>query len=189
MSAVGNLEAKAPAKLHHEGPGLWPTFGTALRLIVGWFCVAIGVLNLIVELDRQDGTSDGPFVTFHIMLLVGGGVLLGLDWIAPRPGFLGYCAGVAILLFGTLISALPATTTVCCMSAFTERHGYPFVSAARDEGLRWHINSQLVLADLLFWGYAGLIALVLISWLRRARRSSQRTPSVGSAGESVGPVP
>jgi hypothetical protein len=30
-----------------EAPGLWTSFGTALRLIVGWFCVAIGVLNLL----------------------------------------------------------------------------------------------------------------------------------------------
>jgi len=104
------------------------------------------------------------------MLLVGGAVLLALDWVAPRPGLIGYLVGAAILLLGTLISALPATTTVCCMSAFTVRHGYPFIFAAHDEGLRWHINSQHLLADLMFWGYAGLLALVLISFLRRARR-------------------
>jgi hypothetical protein len=183
MSAVGNLEAESEAGLEDEAPGLWQSFGTALRLIVGWFSVAIGVLNLLVELDRQTGAADAPYLIFHFMLLVGGALLLGLDWLAPRPGTLGYLAGAAILLLGTLTSALPATTTVCCMSAFTVRHGYPFIFAAHDDGLRWHIDSQHLLADLMFWGYAGLIVLVVISLLRGARGAS------GSVGESVGPVP
>ena len=180
MSAVGKLAAKPAIESPAEGPQIWQAFGTGLRLIVGWFSVALGVLNLAVELDRQTGTADVPFLIFHFGLLVGGVLLLGLDWIAPRPGFLGYLAGGAVLLLGTLISALPATTTVCCMSAFTVRHGFPFIFAAHNEGLRWHINSQLLLADLLFWGYAGLIVLVVISSVRRMR---------GPVRESVGPVP
>jgi hypothetical protein len=175
MSAVGNLD--------HEPPGLWESFGTALRLIVGWFCVAIGVLNLIVELDRQAGTPDLPYFLFHGMLLVGGVVLLALSWIGPRPGFVGYLAGGAVLVFGMLLSAVPATTTVCCLAAFSIRHGYPFTFVARDPGARWHIDSQHVLADALFWGYAGLIVLVAIAVLRGA------TGRVESDDETVRPLP
>jgi hypothetical protein len=166
MSAVGDRPAASGAELEDDDPGRWISFGTALRLIVGWFCVAIGVLNLVVELDRQTGTPDGPYLLFHGMLLVGGAVLLGLDGIAPRPGLLGYLAGGGVLLLGTLVSALPTTNTVCCMPAFRTRHGFPFTLAARDEGSRWHVDSPHLLADLMFWGYAGLIVLVLVAVLR-----------------------
>jgi hypothetical protein len=169
MSAVGNVEADTDDDLDdYEAPGMWESFGTALRLIVGWFCVAIGVLNLVVELDRQTGTPDKPYLLFHGMLLIGGVVLLALGWLAPRPGFLGYFVGGAILVFGTLVSAVPATTTICCITAFSIRHGYPFTFAARDPGGSWHIDSQHLLADAMFWGYAGLIVLVLIAVLRGA---------------------
>jgi hypothetical protein len=175
MSAVGNLEADTDADLDEEAPGLWESFGTALRLIVGWFCVAIGVLNVVVEFDRPTGTPDLPYLLFHGMLLIGGMILLALGWIAPRPGFAGYLAGGAVLVFGTLLSAVPATTTVCCLPAFSIRHGFPFTFVARDPGQRWHIDSQHVLADAMFWGYAGLIVLVAIAVLRGATGSEEET--------------
>jgi hypothetical protein len=43
---------------------------------------------------------------------------------------------------------------------------------ARDSGsgeaARWHVDSQHLLADLLFWGYAGLLLLVVVALMRRA---------------------
>lgn len=182
MSAVGNVAAPTGDDLDDDDvpPGLWESFGTALRLIVGWFCVAIGVLNLVVEFDRPAGTHDGPFFLFHGMLLVGGALLLALGWIAPRPGVIGYTAFGAIMVLGTAMSAVPATTTVCCLSAFPQRHGFPFTLAGHDAGGRWHVDSQHVLADLMFWGYAGLVVLIVIAVLRG---------TVGSRDESVGGVP
>ena len=154
-----------------EAPGLWTSFGTALRLIVGWFCVAIGVLNLVVELDRKTGEADGPYLIFHATLLVGGVLLLSLAWIGPRPGVPGYVAGAVTLAAGTVISAIPVVSTVCCMTAFATRHGFPYTFVARNEGQRWHIDSQHLLADLLFWGYVGLIVLLVVSLVRPAPES------------------
>jgi hypothetical protein len=167
MSAVGNAGPAAgrTAGDHDEAPGLWGSFGAALRLIVGWFSVAIAVLNLVAELDR---VPERPYLLFHVLLLIGGLLVISLGWGAAGTGPVGYCAGGAVLVAGMLVSALPANATVCCMTAFSVRHGYPFTFLARNEGGGWHVDSRHLLADLLFWGYAGLIVLVGVAKTRRA---------------------
>jgi hypothetical protein len=157
-----------------EAPGLWESFFTALRLIVGWFCIAIGVLNLIVEADRNTGRPDMPYFVFHTMLFVGGIVLLALSWLVERPGIVAYVSGGVVAAAGLVITGVPVTNTVCCMWAFDVRHGWPFTFMARDDG-RWHIDSQHLLADLLFWGYAGLIVLVAVSLIHRGRPAAEET--------------
>jgi hypothetical protein len=169
MSAIGSADATEQEEYEDdEAPGLWLSFGTALRLIVGWFCVAIGILNLLVELDRSTGQPDGPYLTFHFVFLIGGIVLLALAFINPRPGLLGYVTGAIVTLAGMIAGAIPATTTICCMSAFAVRHGFPFTFAARhDAADRWHVDSQHTLADLMFWAYLGFLVLIVVSLFRR----------------------
>jgi hypothetical protein len=150
-----------------EAPGLWGSFGAALRLIVGWFSVAIGVLNLVAEVGRVPGPA---YLVFHVMLLLGGLLLISLGQGAAGTGPAGLLAGGGVLAAGMLLSALPVTNAVCCMSVFAVRHGYPFTFVARNDGGRWHIDSQHLLVDLLFWGYAGLIVLVLVAMTRRVTR-------------------
>ncbi|MDT5034595.1 MAG: hypothetical protein QOC94_4766, partial [Actinoplanes sp.] len=75
---------------------------------------------------------------------------------------------------------IPATVTVCCLSGFGERHGFPFTLVGHNAGGRWHLDSPHLLADLMFWGGAGLIVLVLMVVLR---------DPVGSPDETVGGVP
>lgn len=179
MSAVGNVGPATdhPADEEEAEPGLWGSFGAALRLIVGWFCIAIGLLNLVVELDRTDGAPDGAYLLFHVVLVIGGVLLVGLGWIGAQPGVVGYVTGGTVMLAGLVFSALPENDAECCMTAFEQRHGYPFTLAARHAGDRWHIDSQHFLADLLFWGYLGLIALLAVSLLRRAT-----SPATGRHG-------
>jgi hypothetical protein len=154
-----------------DGPGLWTSFATGLQLIVGWFCVAIGLLNLLAEVDRT-GAPDLAFLLFHAMLFAGGIVLLAVSRLGRGPGAVGYLSGGVVAAAGVLVTSVPVTTTVCCMSGFTVRHGYPFTFLARNDGPgeagRWHVDSQHLLADLLFWGYAGLLVLVAVTLLRRA---------------------
>ncbi|GLY95673.1 hypothetical protein Acsp02_29280 [Actinoplanes sp. NBRC 103695] len=175
-----------------EAPGLWTSFGTALRLIVGWFCVAIGVLNLLVEVDRNRGDPpDTPFFLFHVMLFVGGITLLAVSWLGRGPGLPGYLAGALVTTAGMVVSGIPVTPSVCCRTAFDVRHGWPFTFVARNEGVgeaaRWHIDSQHLLADLLFWGYAGLIALVIVAMVRRAV-TPRAEPSEEPAEPEPGPL-
>src|SRR4051794_13686117 len=152
VSSVGNAEVDDD-ELDEEGPGLWESFFTALRLIVGWFCVAIGVVNLLVEVDRVDGEPDTGYFVFHAVLIVGGLVLLGVTWLGRRPGAPGYLTGVLVAAAGMAVSAVTVTSSQCCLRGFGVRHGWPFAFVARDDAAgeagRWHVDSQHLLADLL----------------------------------------
>jgi len=150
-----------------RAPGLWGSFGAAVRLLVGWFSVAIAILNLVAELD---GVPERSYLLFHAVLLVGGLLLISYDWGTAGTGAAGYAAGGVVLAAGMSVGALPVNAAVCCLSGFAVRHGYPFAFLARNEGGRWHLDSQHLLTDLLFWGYAGLVVLVLVATTRRITR-------------------
>jgi hypothetical protein len=166
MIATGHADAGGPDQ--GATPRLWSSFAMALRLLGGWLCVAIGVLNLLVELDRSGREAGAAYLTFHFVLLVGGVVLLALPVIEPRPGRVGYLSGAAAALAGLIGSAVPATQSICCVRTFAVRHGFPFTFLARHgAGDRWHVDGRHTLADLLFWAYVGLFALVAASLLRR----------------------
>jgi hypothetical protein len=156
MSAVG--DGTAP-------PGPWGSFGGALRLLIGWASIAVAVLDLVAELDR---VPDRAYLLFHALLLAGGLALVSFGWSGTGAGPVGYAAGGAVLAAGMLFSALPVNIAGCCLSGFAVRHGYPFTFLARDETAGWHLDGWHLLTDLLFWGYAGLVVLVLVAMTRRA---------------------
>ncbi|MEU7902706.1 hypothetical protein [Actinoplanes sp. NPDC049118] len=176
MSAVGDAGYPAGRTGGHDEPahGLLGSFGAALRLLVGWFSILIGVLNLLVEIDRG-GAGDGAYLAFHVMLVIGGVLMIMFPSLGAGAGVAGYCAGGAVLAGGMILSGVRAFDAACCMTAYADRHGYPFSFAASDAG-RWHLGGQHLLADLLFWGYAGLIVLVAVACVRRAVRRHDREP-------------
>jgi len=153
MSTAGGIEA---------APGRWGSVSTALRLVAGWGSVAVGVLNLIAESGDE---AEATYLIFHLVLLAGGLLLISLD--RGAAGAWPLAAGGAVLAGGTLISALPAHNGACCMSAFAVRHGYPFTFLGRNEGGGWHADTARLVADLLFWAYAGLVVLALVALTRR----------------------
>lgn len=151
-----------------EGPGLWTSFGAALRLIVGWFSVTIGLLDLLVEVDRTARTPDTVYLLFHAVLVVGGILLLAGAWLGRRPGVAGLVAGGVVAAAGMVAGAVPVTNSVCCLSGFDMRHGFPFSFVARDDGGPWHLDAPHLAADLLFWAYAGLFARTVVALVRRS---------------------
>ncbi|GAA3903227.1 hypothetical protein [Actinoplanes auranticolor] len=169
MSAVGNAGASPGRPVaRDEAPGRWSSFGGGLRLLAGWFSVAIAILNLLVDLDHA---PDRAYLLFHAMLLAGGSLLISLSWSAAGAGPVSCAAGAALLAGGMLFSALPVIDAVCCMTTYPVRHGYPFTFLARNDGGSWHVDHWHLLADLLFWAYAGLVLLVLSALARRATRA------------------
>jgi hypothetical protein len=171
--------------------GPWRSFGAAARLIVGWFAILIGLLNLLAEADRRTD-ADVPVLVFQSMLVVGGILLLALGRLAPDPGPAGYAVGAAVATIGLVGSAVPVITSVCCMSAFGVRHGFPFTFLARDgDAGPWHADGHRLVADLLFWGFVGLLALVAVALFRRIASPTvrARTGPPLPAGGTVGGLP
>ncbi|MEV4636276.1 hypothetical protein AB0J80_02895 [Actinoplanes sp. NPDC049548] len=160
-------------------PGVWESVGTGLRLIVGWFSAVIGVLDLVVEMGDR---LDGAYLLFNGMLVVGGAMLISLASLPGRPGTAGYLAAAGVLVAGMSISTVLTSDAACCLSALAERHGYPFTVLARDAGQSWQVDGGRLVADLLFWGYAGLVALLLVVLARRLVHRLGRPRGIGGPG-------
>jgi hypothetical protein len=166
-----------------EPPGLWGSFGAAVRLLVGWSSIAVAVLDLVTELDRLPGRE---YLLFHAVLLAGGLALISLGGSAAGAGPVGYAAGATVAAAGMVVSALPVDIAACCLSSSAIRHGYPFTFLARAEdtslagtGAGWRLDAWHLLTDLLFWGYLGLIVLVLVATTRRATGAPPQHRPVG----------
>lgn len=146
-----------------EDLGLVASALTLLRLIVGWTGVGLGVLNLAMGVDLGPGSTDVPYLIFHVVVLV-----TGLAWLAPgllrrRPGLTAWLAGAGVTGAGLLISVAGG-------------HGLPFVVLARGSG-GWEFQPGHAVIDLIFWACLGFFALVLVTHLQPGRHAAPvRTP-------------
>lgn len=158
-----------------DEPGLVASSVTTIRLIVGWACAALGLLNLAMGIDIGPGTTDGPYLLFHVMLLVTGLALLALGLLRRRPGPVACLTGVAVTVAGLVLSAVPRTSIVCCLREYPARHGFPFTLLAHGSA-GWHFDAGHAIADLIFWCGAGFLALLLVMPLGRRRPTSETDP-------------
>ena len=144
-----------------DEPGLLASSVTTLRLIAGWACVALGVLNLAMGL-----TSFG-YVVFHVVVLIAGLLLLGVGRHGRSRTVARLIAG-AVAGLGLVGTALPATAVECCSRGYAVRHGFPFTMLARDPG-GWRLDAARTVADLIFWACVGTVVLALVARLTPAR--------------------
>ncbi|GGN16866.1 hypothetical protein FHR83_004939 [Actinoplanes campanulatus] len=146
---------------------LWPSIPAVLRVMAGWFLLGIGVLNLAVS---ADGGLTDTFLIFHLVLVAGGVLLLMRRRLIPsRPGIV---VGAVLTLAAMVATAIP-TTTRCCMAEYPARHGFPYPFLGIDGGV--HVDVKYLVADLVFWACAGLLALAVIA-LVEALLPERRTP-------------
>jgi hypothetical protein len=166
----------------NDGFQTWAAASAIVRLIAGWACTAIGLLDLSMGIDTDSGTTDGPYLLFHLVLLIGGVLLLTLGRLRRSPGPTGYAVAGAAAVLGLVLTALPTTSIVCCMRNLDVRHGFPFTLLAHDTGARWHFAPAHAAADLLFWGLIGLFLLVGAALARPARPPEQTPAAEPSPG-------
>jgi hypothetical protein len=107
------------------------------------------VVGVVNLIADADDLSDLAYLAFNGMLVIGGGLLVGLGSIRARPGIAGCLAGAVIMVAG------PVTR-------------YPFPLAGRR-----------LAADVLFWAYAGLIVVLLVTVGRRTTARTGEHPPVG----------
>ncbi|WP_433827268.1 hypothetical protein ACQP2E_35145 [Actinoplanes sp. CA-015351] len=145
----------------------WPSIPAVLRVMAGWFFVGIGVLNLAVEVD---GGLTAPYLTFHAVLLAGG--MLLLSWHRFAPSRAAGLVAALLALAGMAATAVPVTSG-CCLADHPQRRGYPFPFLGTGDGV--HVDPEYVVTDLIFWGCAGLMLLVVLSGIERLL-PERRTP-------------
>jgi hypothetical protein len=136
---------------------------TGLRLLFGWACAAVAVLNLSM------GAASTTYLLFHGVLLAGGVSLLTIDKLPHRPKPFGYAVTCALAVLLTVITAFPRTSGVCCMTGLALRHGFPLTFLASDPGRPRHFAAGHAVADLVFWVLTGLIILIIVTLVRPRR--------------------
>ncbi|GAA2640730.1 hypothetical protein [Paractinoplanes durhamensis] len=151
------------------------------RLLVGWACLALGVLNLAMGVTGATGGIDVPYLIFHLVVAAAGIILLGAGVLRRRPGPAAWLTGTLITLAGLLISALPHTSAaVCCRSDYDTRHGFPFTLLAEKDD-HWRLDTGHALVDLLFWACIGIFALLAVMVATPATPARESEPAPSSA--------
>jgi hypothetical protein len=158
------------------------------RLLAGWGCAAVGVLDLSMGIDTGVGPTDGPYLLFHVVVLAGGLLLLGLGRLPRSPSPIAYGVTAALAVLASVVAALPSTRNVCCLRGFAVRHGFPLTLLAWDSGRSRHFAAAPAIADLVFWFLTGMIVLTLGTQLlsRRPRAASDAAASRGAAPTGAG---
>lgn len=145
----------------------WPSIPAVLRVMAGWFLLGIGLLDLAVEFD---GGLSGAYLVFHLVV-VAGGVLLLLRR-RPAPSAAGIAVAV-VLMTAAIVATTAPDSPGCCMEDYPGRHGFPFPFLGVGGGL--HVDPLYLAADLIFWGCAGLVTVVVLAFAERAL-PERRTP-------------
>jgi hypothetical protein len=147
--------------------GLWPSIPAVLRVMTGWFLLGIGLLNLAVEVD---GGLTGAYLVFHVVLALGGALLLTRHRLDPSRA--SQLVATPIALAGLVAGAVP-TTSRCCLEAYPQRRGYPYPFLGTGAGT--HVDMKYLVADVIFWGCVALLLLTLLTLVER-RLPERRTP-------------
>src|ERR1700712_3528762 len=156
------------------------TVVTGARLICGWACAASAVLDLVT------GFETGLYLAVHLVLLVGGLLLLARKPLKPSE----YAVGTALAVVTTVVAALPPAEQACCMRGLDVRHGYPLTVLGWNDGQARHFAGAPTRADLVFWFLAWMIVMVVITEVRSrgdlssSERGSRRLPRPVLGGPS-----
>jgi hypothetical protein len=142
----------------------WPSIPTVLRVMIGWFLLGIGLLDL------ANGADGVTYLVFHGAVTLGGMILLARHRVEPsRAGWLVAALGGTA---GFGLGLLPVATW-CCSAGLPSGRGYPY-PFLRTTG-EMHADLRYLGFDLLFWVCAGLAAVVLVR-LVEACLPERRTP-------------
>jgi hypothetical protein len=148
-----------------DSPDFPASLVVGARLLAGWACVAVAVLDLAMGIG-----GDRTYLIFHLLLLVGGGSLIFFDQLPRRPRRrFPYAVLAAAALAVTMLTALPRTSGVCCMPGLTVQHGYPLTLLGWNVGRPHHLAPAHVVADFVFWYLAGMVLLFAGAAVRPAR--------------------
>src|SRR5689334_1937528 len=153
------------------------SFLIVARLLIGWCCMALGALGLLM------GFGDGRYVLYQVVLLLGGPALLAFRPMVRRPRPIAYLTGGTVAALGLVISTLPGNSpALCCrLPGYAHPHGFPLAFLAHG-----HLDPARAFADLLFWLLVGLFPLVALTllWPAPPPAAGAERPAAPSSGHA-----
>jgi hypothetical protein len=157
------------------------TLVVGARLLCGWACVAMALLDLLM------GVETGPYLVFHLVLLAGGLFLLGLGKLPKPLKPFEYAVITSLAIVTTVATALPTSDAACCMRGLDVRHGYPLTLLGWNHGRPVHFAPAHTFAALTFWFLAWLLLRVFVGTLRPRREAPAAPPSTHAEDRAAGP--
>ncbi|MET0425778.1 MAG: hypothetical protein ABW046_18055 [Actinoplanes sp.] len=159
--------------------GAWAATGRTLRWLIGAGSLVSGLTWILVTQLGPVGWID---IATGLVLAAGGLVLLMPHRISlPRRATAPVMIGTA--LAGTFAGLAAGTSRLCCMFASVTDRGWPYAWAQRgavaddpETAIRlarsadWSVDVVALTADLVLWAYVGMLVLVVVVLVGRARR-------------------
>lgn len=189
MAVTEDPETSTPDNREPDDPDTeaalpwWRALGTLLRNLLGALSLVGGLTWLLLNLHGPEIMTD---LLVGAVLGAGGLVLLMPHRIRLRP--LENTAGAALAaLLGTFGGLAAESSQLGGMFAYVTARGYPFKWLQRGaiagdpqtaqnlaEAASWQIDVTALAANLVFWAYAGLLAVLAAGLVRRVLRARAR---------------
>jgi hypothetical protein len=154
----------------------WQRLRTVSGGLLGALTLVAGVSWLLIYLPGSHPAMDA---TVGVVFTAGGLVLLMPHRVQlPGRATTGAAAGAAAL--GTLAGLGIGSAQACCSFVYAMARGFPFDALQRGAfaddsgtarrlalGSDWHVDALGLAGDLVFWAYAGMLAVVVVLLARR----------------------
>lgn len=157
----------------------WSPVGNTLRWLLGAGSLVAGFTWMLINLSNPSAIVDGLVG----IVLVTGGVILLMPHRVRLPRRATALVMTLAALAGT-IAGLAGGRTTWSGYAYVADRGWPFHWAQRGaiaddaetarrlaDGADWHLDLVALAGTLLFFAYAGLVLIVIVVQIRRARRA------------------
>jgi hypothetical protein len=157
----------------------WAVTGRALRFLLGAFSLVGGLLWILLNLHAASARLDALIGT----VLAAGGLVLLMPHRIELPRRRTAIVMAATALGGTAAGLSVSKAQLCCMFGYVIDRGWPFTWASKggvaddsDTAIRlaqsssWTVDFVSLAADLLLFAYAGMLLVVIVVLVRRARR-------------------
>ncbi|MBL7254861.1 hypothetical protein [Paractinoplanes lichenicola] len=154
--------------------------GRALRFILGALSLVGGMTWILLNLHASSAALD---VAVGAVLATGGLVLL-MPHRIRLPRLLTGAVTAGFALIGTGAGLLAGQSRTCCQFAYISDRGWPYHWLQRGavaddaetayrlaQSASWTADLLTLAADLLIWSYVGLIVVVAVVLIGRARRT------------------
>jgi hypothetical protein len=154
----------------------WQRLRAASGGLLGALTLVAGVSWLLIYLPGSHPAMDA---TVGVVFAAGGLVLL-MPHRVRLPGAATTGTAAAAAAVGTLAGLVIGSAQVCCAFVYAMARGFPFDWLQRGAfagdsatarrlalGSDWHVDALGLAGDLVFWAYAGMLAVVVVLLARR----------------------
>jgi hypothetical protein len=172
------IEARPEARIEARPEAWWAPLVRVARWLLGASTLVGGLTWILLNLHLDTAVQD----TLAGAVLAAGGLVLLMPHRIRLPRLLTTIAVIAVGVGGTAAGLVAKSAQTCCDFAYIVDRGWPFHwiqrgAVADDPGTafrltqsaNWQVDLVSLAGNLLVFAYAGLLLVVIVVLVRRAR--------------------